>query len=266
MKIDLIFLIILGIVVAYIFVLYRIDKVETMADVSITDQMKNAISQIYNADVEAIRNLSNVATKLQAGGLTVPGNLKVGANLATNGLDPANMPDGWGGGLRIFDGYSSGTIGFGPDGKKLNAYMNSNGDMRSINMNTDNATINGNANVTGDIVFNGANKWIIHTPDDNRRIMYMAPANDKGEWMWDKQTVFNNDGSVQLSGALTVNGRNILNELNRLNARFPNNNTLDLEGGQIIRAGDNYFHFTGPGGKGAKQIATAGCYCSWGGW
>lgn len=69
--------------------------------------------------------------------------------------------------------------------------------------------IGGNANISGDIAFNGANKWIIHTPDDNRRIMYMAPGNDKGEWMWDKQTVFNNDGSVQLSGALMLGGQNV---------------------------------------------------------
>ena len=77
MKTDLIFLIVLVIVVAYIFVLYRIDKYETMADVSSTDQIKDAVKQIYLADVEAIRNLSNVATQLQKDGLTMPGKLKV---------------------------------------------------------------------------------------------------------------------------------------------------------------------------------------------
>jgi len=146
-----------------------------------TSDMKAVIGQVYNADIEAIRNLSSIATKLQAGGLTVPGNLllqsgtvmdfgsndttrepnagkigysvfedslnivgkgkpgeprrttlwenlKVTGKLATNNLDPNNMPDGWGGGLRIFDGYASGTMGFGPDGKSLKAYINSNGD------------------------------------------------------------------------------------------------------------------------------------------
>ena len=67
----------------------------------------------------------------------------------------------------------------------------------------------GNANVSGDITFNGPNKWIIHTPDDDRRIMYMAPGNDKGEWMWDKQTQFFNNGNVQLSGGLMLGGQNI---------------------------------------------------------
>ena len=146
-----------------------------------TSDVKAVIGQVYNADIEAIRNLSSIASQLQAGGLTVPGNLllqsgtvidfgsndkdregnagkigysvfedslnivgkgkpgeprrttlwenlKVTGKIATNNLDPNNMPDGWGGGLRIFDGYASGTMGFGPDGKALKAYMNSNGD------------------------------------------------------------------------------------------------------------------------------------------
>lgn len=77
MKIDLIFLIILVLIVAYVFALY---KIESMGDVSTQlteEQVKQLIKQIYLADVEAIRNLSNVATQLQAGGLTVPGNLTV---------------------------------------------------------------------------------------------------------------------------------------------------------------------------------------------
>jgi microcystin-dependent protein len=46
-----------------------------MADVSV--DIKEAIKQVYLADVEAIRNLSEVATKLQKEGLTIPGNLTV---------------------------------------------------------------------------------------------------------------------------------------------------------------------------------------------
>lgn len=52
---------------------------ELMADVS--PDIKDAIKQIYNVDVEAIRNLSNVATQLQAGGLTVPGDLRITGNV-----------------------------------------------------------------------------------------------------------------------------------------------------------------------------------------
>jgi len=86
-----------------------------------TSDVKAAINEVYKADVDAIRNLSAIALKLQAGGYSIPG------KFATNGLDPSNMPDGWGGGLRIFDGYASGTIGAGPDGKVINAYINRDG-------------------------------------------------------------------------------------------------------------------------------------------
>ncbi len=55
---------------------------ESMADVS--PDIKDAIKQIYNADVEAIRNLSNVATQLQAGGLVIPGDLTIKGKLNVN--------------------------------------------------------------------------------------------------------------------------------------------------------------------------------------
>jgi hypothetical protein len=172
-----IYLIFLTIVIIYL--LYKDFNKKEGFDA--TSDMKAVIGQVYNADIEAIRNLSSIAAKLQAGGLTVPGNLllqsgtvmdfasndttrepnagKIGYNvfddslnivgkgkpgeerrttlwenlkvtgkIATNNLDPNNMPDGWGGGLRIFDGYASGTMGFGPDGKSLKAYINSGGD------------------------------------------------------------------------------------------------------------------------------------------
>ena len=48
---------------------------ESMADVS--NDIKEAVKQVYLADVEAIRNLSEVANKLQAGGYTVAGDLTV---------------------------------------------------------------------------------------------------------------------------------------------------------------------------------------------
>ena len=43
------------------------------------------ISSAYQADIESIRNLSNIATQLQKGGLTVAGNLKVTGNIDTKG-------------------------------------------------------------------------------------------------------------------------------------------------------------------------------------
>ena len=48
---------------------------ESMSNVS--NDIKEAVKQVYLADVEAIRNLSEIATKLQNGALTIPGNLVV---------------------------------------------------------------------------------------------------------------------------------------------------------------------------------------------
>ena len=55
------------------------NKIESMADVSA--DVKDTIRQIYLADVEAIRNLSNVAAQLQAGGLTIPGDVTIKGKL-----------------------------------------------------------------------------------------------------------------------------------------------------------------------------------------
>ena len=51
---------------------------------SITD-LQNLIYSTYKADVQAIKNLADTAAKLQAGGLTVPGNLNVSGGLTVNG-------------------------------------------------------------------------------------------------------------------------------------------------------------------------------------
>ena len=73
------------------------------------------------------------------------------------------------------------------------------------------------------------------------------------------------EGGLNVYGSINANGRNILAELDRLNARFPDDKSIDLVGGRIIQGGD-YFHVTGPNGKGAKKIASSCCYCDWGGW
>lgn len=58
---------------------------EAMADVS--PDIKEAIRQVYLADVEAIRNLSNVATQLTTGGLTIPGDLRITGNVYLGNKD-----------------------------------------------------------------------------------------------------------------------------------------------------------------------------------
>ncbi len=65
---------------------YKIDQIkEPMAETDISSQIKEAVKQVYLADVEAIRNLSEVAIKLQKEGLTIPGNLTVTGNITSSG-------------------------------------------------------------------------------------------------------------------------------------------------------------------------------------
>ena len=54
---------------------------DTISKMSITD-LQNLIYSTYKADVQAIKNLADTAAKLQAGGLTVPGNLNVSGNIS----------------------------------------------------------------------------------------------------------------------------------------------------------------------------------------
>jgi microcystin-dependent protein len=93
-------LVLFGIIFVILFHVYSCKQTkEPMADVSV--DIKEAIKQVYLADVEAIRNLSEVATKLQKDGLTIPGNLTVtgsfnylprGSIIAYNS---SSAPAGW---------------------------------------------------------------------------------------------------------------------------------------------------------------------------
>ncbi len=55
---------------------------ENMSDPATVEAM---IKKIYKADVESIRNLADLSKKLQAGGLTIPGNVTIGGNLKASG-------------------------------------------------------------------------------------------------------------------------------------------------------------------------------------
>ena len=54
-----------------------------MTDISpdLITAINSSVKNLYLVDVEAIRNLSNVATQLQAGGLTIPGDLTIKGKL-----------------------------------------------------------------------------------------------------------------------------------------------------------------------------------------
>jgi hypothetical protein len=45
--------------------------------------------------------------------------------------------------------------------------------------------VNNNSFVKTDLIFNGGNNWIIHTPDDQRTLMFIAPSATYGREDWD---------------------------------------------------------------------------------
>lgn len=52
-----------------------------------------------------------------------------------------------------------------------------------------------------DLVSGGSNAWILHTPDDGRTALFLAPYIGSA-WDFTKQTNFRNDGTVAFSGTI----------------------------------------------------------------
>lgn len=73
------------------------------------------------------------------------------------------------------------------------------------------ATINGgDTHIGGNMVLSGDNSWIFHTPDDGRKIMYIAPLNDaKSEWKWGEGLRVGNQGNLVVHGQQLSVGANI---------------------------------------------------------
>ncbi len=84
-KYNLVFIIVL-----YILVFYQYNKknketftdaVTTPSTTTINNNIKQMIKDIYLSDIDAIRNLSNVAKKLATGNIIIPGNFTISGNL-----------------------------------------------------------------------------------------------------------------------------------------------------------------------------------------
>ena len=82
--------------------------------------------------------------------LSVNKNMVVGDRLATNGMNPNDLPTGWSGGLRTQDVYAAGTIAAGSGGYTP-AYMNASGQIYAANSisTSGNVTVSGSVNVGG---------------------------------------------------------------------------------------------------------------------
>ena len=87
-------------IIAIIYLLYK-DRCNSLEKMSNTNEIEDKINKIYQADIQSIRNLSEVASTLQKEGLTIPGNLKVNGtfNYLPRGTIVAFTgkvsPDGW---------------------------------------------------------------------------------------------------------------------------------------------------------------------------
>ena len=82
--------------------------------------------------------------------LSVNRNTVIGERLATNGLNPNDLPAGWAGGIRTNDIYAAGTIATGSGGNTP-AYMNASGQIYA----SGNITIGGNVNTAGETYTGG---------------------------------------------------------------------------------------------------------------
>ena len=61
----------------------------------------------------------------------------------------------------------------------------------------------GNAKHTGDIIMNGGNNWIFHTPDDKRHSLYISPSTTLGkeDWKWSNGMELTSKGEVVIKNA-----------------------------------------------------------------
>lgn len=79
----------------------------------------------------------------------------------------------------------------------------------------DRLDVNGNHHIHDNLILDGDNSWIVHTPNDGRKIMYIAPMKeDKNGWNWEKQTRFHPDGSIDTTGHLRIGGDIYVGDVN----------------------------------------------------
>lgn len=97
-------------------------------------------------------------------------------------------------------------------------------------------------NVKDDLIFNGQNKWIVHTPDDGRTSMYIAPAN-KNLWNWEKQFVYDNNGYLSIyGGGLNLRGGYSKHNPDKLATKFPGTDGQNHISGDTQMRGDVNVH------------------------
>ncbi|ECJ5978977.1 shufflon system plasmid conjugative transfer pilus tip adhesin PilV, partial [Salmonella enterica subsp. enterica] len=100
---------------------------KTTGNASVASDLTVGGTSTLNGPVNINNNLK-VKSDTYLNTLSTTGLAKFGSRIATNGLNPNDLPSGWAGGVRTYDLYASGTVGAGT-GKTVNAYMNSAGNI-----------------------------------------------------------------------------------------------------------------------------------------
>jgi hypothetical protein len=149
------------------------DNKEPMADVS--NDIKEAVKQVYLADVEAIRNLSEIATKINAGTFVFPGNLNVTGTIKASGEISNNSLSLSGLNNSINNVNNSvNNVNSSLSGSINNVNSNLNNQVNSINSQLSqkydksggqiNGAVNINGHLTGtNFTMNTGGGWAIHT-------------------------------------------------------------------------------------------------------
>ena len=248
-KLDIVFLFVIA-----AFIGYYMCKKESFEGFAAIDDARQAVKEIYNADIDAIRNLATVATKLQAGGLTVPGVMKTNKINLTNDKWE-NIHEGDGKSYVVSDdgNYKKlmlvGHKSAGADARRIGMWddveisrnLQVNGNVKTGTLTSDgrlhisgnellyllnkngviigkewggngNLSVQGNTFVNGDIITSGGNNWLFHTPDDERRTMYIVPSKGYGnqDWNWDAAIELNPDGGVVVKNGIYSKKNNYL--------------------------------------------------------
>lgn len=138
--------------------------------------------------------------------------------------------------------YKNNKVDGGLSMNKLN--VGGSAEMRDVNVN---GALNAKrgVTVTDDLVFNGSNKWILHTPDDGRSTMYVAPSvGSSGTWNWNKAFTYENNGYFSAyGGGINVRGGTSAYNPDGLKTQFPSpsDNKNYIRGDTELRGDMNLF-------------------------
>ncbi|HFP0392970.1 TPA: shufflon system plasmid conjugative transfer pilus tip adhesin PilV, partial [Escherichia coli] len=123
---------------------------KTTGNASVTSALTVGGTSTLNGPVNINNNLK-VKSDTYLNTLSTTGLAKFGSRIATNGLNPNDLPAGWAGGVRTYDLYASGTVGVGT-GKTVKVYMNNAGNIyASGNLTAGTIISNGTIESTGRI-------------------------------------------------------------------------------------------------------------------